>query len=123
MRSLSRSAFLYTLIAERGPSWVALVENDLFPKSLKDFERGVFADSVRVNFSPTVDCKLIPQTTKNTLHPRSGWTMVVKLFCIVKLRRYLKTATFFVNEASANPEIQLGESSVSLTFKSFTEVV
>jgi hypothetical protein len=28
MRSLSRSAFLYTLI---GTSWVALVENDLFP--------------------------------------------------------------------------------------------
>jgi len=62
----------------------------------------VFADSVRVNFSPTVDCKLIPQTTKNTLHPGEGWTMVVKL------RRYLKTATFFVNEASAKPEINQG---------------
>jgi hypothetical protein len=34
--------------------------------------------------------------------------MVVKLFCIVKLRRYLKTATFFVNEASAKPVINQG---------------
>ena len=46
MCSFSRSEFLYTFSACGGTSWVALVENDLFPKSLKDFERGASANPV-----------------------------------------------------------------------------